>query len=107
MTPQLQHNESKTALPVVETGSREFLTDILDNVTNAPSTRVRVQLMKAARRDLMRISESDANIGGAPVFTSFFITCQLLVQKILEERFSPLSTYEPNTILKLLQISLQ
>lgn len=104
---QLQHNESKIVLPVVETGTREFLTNMLETVTNAPSTRVRVQLMKAARRDLMRIAESDENIGGAAVFTAHYITCQLLIQKIVEERFSPLSTYEPNTILKLLQLSLQ
>lgn len=92
---------------MVEANTREFLTTMLDNVTHAPSTKVRVELMKAARKDLIRISESDANIGGAPVFISLYITCQLLIKKILEERFSPLSTYEPNTILKLLQISLQ
>lgn len=63
--------------------------------------------MKAAQKFLMGISESDGNIGGAPVFLSLFIKCQLLIQKILQEKFSPLSTYEPNTVLKLLQISLQ
>lgn len=94
-------------MPLVEANTREFLINLLDNVTNAPSTKVRVELMKAAKRDLIRISESDANIGGAPVFMSLYITCQLLIKKILKERFSPLSTYEPNTILKLLQIALQ
>ncbi|KAK6644708.1 hypothetical protein RUM43_000976 [Polyplax serrata] len=109
LVPQLKlkFNEDNMELPFIETGSREFLAIILENVKNAPSTRVRVELMRAAQKFLMAISESDINIGGAPIFLSLYINCQLLMQKILQKKFSPLSTYEPNTVLKLLQISLQ
>ena len=107
MSTQLKHDEDKMELPFVETGTKEFLTSIMNNIKNTPSTRVRIELMKAAQKFLIGISESDASIGGAAVFLSSFIKCQLIIQKILEEKFSPLSNHEPNSVFKLLQISLQ
>lgn len=80
---------------------------LMHGLSTAPTKRIRLELMKAAQRDLLRISEANPSIGGAPIFLSLFIQSQLLIQKIVVDNFSPFATYEPNTVCKLHQMALQ
>ncbi|XP_054278169.1 integrator complex subunit 4-like [Macrosteles quadrilineatus] len=73
-------------LETLPSSTPQFLTTLLSRLEGAPNSRVHMELLLAAERDLNRLATIDPTVSGAAQFTALYITSQLLMSKVLANK---------------------
>lgn len=102
-------------LSAATTHTDHFVTTLLDRLEMAQAPRLRAELLNSAHTALARLADMDEGLSGAAHFTSRFIKCHLLLNKILSNKVwaspSALASHEgiciKSGVTELLQICLR
>ena len=94
-------------LTSVPSSTPVFLDTLLSRLESAPNARVHIELLRAAEKSLTTLATKDESVSGAAQFVGLYITSQLLMNKVLEDKLWYSSAVKGNNIKTSISLLLQ
>lgn len=94
-------------LTTVPSSTPGFLDTLLSRLESAPNAHVHIELLRAAEKSLTTLAAKDESVSGAAQFVGLYITSQLLMNKVLEDKLWYSNTVKGNNIKTSISLLLQ
>lgn len=94
-------------LTTVPSSTPGFLDTLLSRLESAPNAHVHIELLRAAEKSLTTLAAKDESVSGAAQFVGLYITSQLLLNRVLEDKLWYSNTVKGNNIKTCISLLLQ